>query len=351
MRLTGSAAMAFVVLSGGVASAADAPSARETFATPWPARAPCPHPAALSLDEWLRSDLVWSGADGAMSLTFAPQKPNKPARLARTFPGDRLVSVSVTVGALPDPPRRSWLLRLDCPDRSTVTWGPCVGDRCGVTAEYRVARVPKAWRTEHWTTPTRAPVPYDDWPDVHYSRFKQRIAWHKKGDAEIERQSLRLTRDIAADMRDALAAACVRGRCAEPLQVAERRLQAYLAARDARYTLFEHGKAYNHWNTGWVWDATAGGTTFKVDCGDIAESTQVFCSLELDVGDGLRVIYFPHNRAGSWMPYDVAVADRPDGDYDNPAGRISFDDGAPRGAARLVEIRGRALALEPAAAP
>ena len=148
-------------------------------------------------------------------------------------------------------------------------------------------------------------------------------------------------------MRDCLAAACARGRCAPPIQVAERKVRSYLAARDARYTLFEHGKAYDHWNTGWVWDATAGGTTFKVDCGDIAESTQVFCSLELDVGDGLRVIYAPRNRAGSSMSHDVAVADRPGWDSDHLAGTISFQDDAPVRGASLVEIGGRALALVP----
>jgi hypothetical protein len=323
-----------------VAPPAPAPT---TFATPWPARSPCAHPVTLLLDEGLASDAVWSSDDGDTALRFPPQGPDKPVGLARTFPGDRLRRVAV--GALPKKLRFGWLLRLGCRGDAAIEWGPCANEACGVRATYGVPRMVRPWRTEHWTTPTRAPVPYDDWPDVHYSRFKQRIGWRKAGDAEIERQSLRLTRDIIADLRDCLTAACAGGRCAEPIQAAESRLRAYVADHDPRYVLIEHTKAYIHWNTGWTWEATAGETKIKVSCTDIAESTQVFCSLELDVGGGLRVVYFPRNAAGS-RGFDVAIADRPHWDDDHLLGKIGFEESRLSPGAAWLEISGGALALQ-----
>jgi hypothetical protein len=307
----------------------------------------------LSLDEGLGSDVVWSSGDGATALRFPPQPRDKPVRLARSFPGDRLGRVAVAVEGLPKKLRFGWLLRLACRGEAAIEWGPCTADACGVRATYAIPRMYQAWRTEHWTTPTRAPSPYDDWPDIHYSRFKQRIGWRKAGDAEIERQSLRLTRDIVADLRDCLTAACAGGRCAEPIRAAERRLRAYAADRGPRYVLSEHGKAYDRWNTGWAWNATAGGTKLEINCTDIAESTQVLCSLELDLGGGLRMLYRPRNDASSGS-YDVAIADRPGWDDEQLAGKISFDQSrlspdAPWGPPSL-EITGRALALEPPAA-
>jgi hypothetical protein len=316
-----------------------------TFATPWPARLPCAHPLTLALDEGIDSDVAWSSDDGATVLRFQPQPPDKPARLARTFPGARLRRVAVD--AVPKKLRHDWLLQLGCRGNLSVEWGPCSGDVCSVTADYNVPRMYKAWRTEHWTTPTRAPVPYDDWPDIHYSRFKQRIGWRKQGDAEIERQSLRLTRDIVADLRDCLAAACTGGRCAQPIHAAESLLRAYLADRDTRYLMSEHGKAYDNWNTGWTWDATAGGTTLKTNCVDISESTQVLCSLELEIGGGLRLIYFPRNAASS--RHDVVIADRPRWDDEHVAGKIVFFESSRCHSTAWLEISGRALALVSAA--
>jgi hypothetical protein len=312
-----------------------------TFATPWPAWSPCAHPSTLSLDQRLLSEVVWSSDDAATAIRFAPQSLTNPARLARTFPGSRLRRLEVEASR--EALQSVLVLRLGCRGESSIGWGPCAGDTCRVTATYAVPRMYKALRTEHWTTPTRTPSPYDDWPDVHYSRFKQRIGWRKGGDAEIERQSLRLTRDIVADLLDCLTAACTAGRCAEPIQAAEARLRAYLADRDARFVPSEMGKEYNHWTTGWRWRATAGATSLEVKCVDIDESPQVFCSLELDVGDGLRVIYFPRNAYSSGS-YDVIVADRPDWDAEHPIGNIAFHEA--HGAARL-EIGGRALELEP----
>jgi hypothetical protein len=298
----------------------------------------------LTLDDGIGSDLVWSSDDGRTVLRFPPQARNKPARLARTFPGDRLQRV--LVDALPQTLQHRSLLHLGCSGGSSVEWGPCADDSCSVTASYRVPRMYRAWRSEHWTTPTRAPAPYDDWPDVHYSRFKQRIAWRKAGDPEIERQSVRFTRDIVADLRDCLAAACVGGRCAEPLHVAERQLRAYVGGRDPRYVLSEHGKAYDRWNTGWMWDASAGGTTLKTACVDISESRQVFCSVELALGGGLRLIFFPRNAA-STRGFDVIIVDGPGEDEAHAVGKLAFQEGPRRDGAAWVAIGGRALALAP----
>ena len=333
--------------------AADAPPpARETFATPWPMRAPCAHPTALSLDEWLRTELVWSSADGATSLTFAPQKPKKPARLARTFPGDRLVRVSVMVGALPEPARRAaGCCASTAPTNRPSTWGPCVGRsvrRHAPSIASRRSRRPGARSTgprrRGLLRPTTSGTTSTTRASSSGSAGGRRATPRSNGN----RSGLRATspRTCASAWPSPARGDAARSRSRSP----SAGCGPISPPAIARYTLFEHSKAYDRWNTGWVWDATPVATTFKVDCGDMAESTQVFCSLELDVGDGLRVGYFPRNRAGSSMGYDVAVVDHPElGQRSIRPARSRSTTPAPGGGASLVEIRGRALALEPAA--
>jgi len=94
------------------------------------------------------------------------------------------------------------------------------------------------------------------------------------------------------------------------------------------------------WNSGWSWTLTSGGRLFKAGCGDITESPEVFCSLELDVGNNLR-LYFSANDSYSSTD-DVALYDRDDHAYKTKLGSISYlEDGLHDS---WIDVAGRALA-------
>ncbi len=320
--------------------------AAEVFDTPWPIRQPCAHPADLSLDQWVKDDVVWASNDASVSLTFSPQPPDKSVRLARTFPTDRLRRL--TVAALPEQLRYGWLLHLGCGDESSVDWGPCAAGRCDVTASYRVPRAPMAVRVDRWTKP----MPYpgfdpDEVPDLRYSLFFKHIGYRKLGDPEIERQSLRLTRDLVADLRDFLRVACRRSACSALVLGVARVADAYLADRAPRYTSVEHHKAYDHWNRGWNWQVAAGGATVKAGCDHMQESHWAWCWLDVDGGTDLHLRYRARTR-GSYESNDVEIGERADEAIKKPLGKIWFNDtgfDTARGKTWL-EIGGRALATQ-----
>lgn len=262
--------------------------------TPWPAVLPCRGARAvtLKLDGAFDDDVRWFSADRAVSRSFTLAQVGKPIHGESPFPIGRLDRLSSR--GFPLQLQHERLLELACGEIAAVAWGPCANGRCVAHATYPAPRVPKAWRTQLWT----APIPYpdaDEYPEIHYSRFKRRLGYRKAGDPEIERQSVRLARDLAADLRDLLVVACPDARCAPPVRAAVPALTAFLGARSPRYSILEHVKAYDHWNTGWSWTVTAGGTTVEAGCADITESPEVFCSLELDVGDDLRLSFRAKN--------------------------------------------------------
>ena len=181
----------------------------------------------------------------------------------------------------------------------------------------------------------------DEFPEIHYSRFKQRIGYRKVGDPEIARQSIRLARDLAADLLDVLHAACPKGRCSETVVDVEPVLAAFMRDPSPTYALVEHLKWYDHWNSGWYWTLTSGGRVFKAGCSDMMESLEVSCSLELDVGDGLRLYFGAKNGYQSNDPI-VELYDRNDHAYKTKVGAISyFEDGRHE---IWVDVAGRALA-------
>jgi hypothetical protein len=207
----------------------------------------------------------------------------------------------------------------------------------------RVPRVPRPFRTERWAKARRHPGDRDAFADVPYSQFHQRIGYRKAGDPEIERQSIRFTRDLVADLRDAVRVACGRARCSQAVLGVAQRASAYLADRAPRYALAEHDKVYNHWNWGWVWHVTAGGVTFEAGCNQMREARSAACWLSSDVDDDLQLIYTP--RTGSADPSeDIALEQRAKPQAkkrSEPLGKIAYSTDGPRA---WLTIDGLALA-------
>ena len=309
--------------------------------TPWPAVLPCAHPARLALDQATDDDVTWSSRDGQTALTFPRAAAREPVALQRSFPVgalDRIASHGFPPVRPPQDDRA--LLELTCRGDATISWGPCADGRCAPAARYPAPRAPpRSSRTKIWTAPTRYPE-QDEFPEIHYSRFKQRIGYRKIGDPEIARQSIRLAHDLAADLLDLLHTACPKGRCSETVVAVEPVLAAFMRDRSPSYALVEHLKWSDRWNSGWSWTLTSGGRLFKAGCGDITESPEVFCSLELDVGNNLR-LYFSANDSYSSTD-DVALYDRDDHAYKTKLGSISYlEDGLHDS---WIDVAGRALA-------
>jgi hypothetical protein len=311
--------------------------------TPWPAVLPCAHPAQLGLHMSTDDDVTWSSRDGKTSLIFPRSAASHAVALERSFPVGALDHiVSRGFPPVPGPYEDRWLLELTCRGDATISWGPCADGRCAPAARYPAHRAPpKSSRTRIWTAHTRYPQ-QDEVPEIHYSRFKQRIGYRKVGDPEIPRQSIRLAHDLAADLIDMLHAACPKGRCSKTVVDLEPVLAAFIRDESPSYTLLEHLKWYDHWNSGWYWTLTSGGRVFKAGCSDITESLEVYCSLELDVVDNLRLHFGAKNGNLSTDP-DVALYDREDHAYKTPLGTISYlEDDLHES---WVDVAGRALAI------
>lgn len=210
----------------------------------------------------------------------------------------------------------------------------------------RVPRVPLARRTERWAKARRHPGEPGAFSDVPYSLFHQRIGYRKAGDPEIERQSIQLTRDLVADLRDTVRVACGRGRCSETVLSVVRRAGAYLADRAPRYALAEHDKVHDHWNWGWVWHVSAGGVTFEAGCNQMRESRSATCWLSREVGDDLKLIYTPRtSRAYPSEDIVLAQRERPQAKKrSEPVGKLVFSTDGPR-----VWLTIDGLALAPSA--
>jgi hypothetical protein len=212
--------------------------------------------------------------------------------------------------------------------------------------EVRVARVRLGPRTERWTKAMRYPGDIEETGDIPYSLFHKRIGHLKPGDPNIERQSVRFTRDLVADLRDTVRVACRRAPCSDLVLAVPRRADVYLADRAPRYAAVEHDKTYNHWSWGWQWQVTAGGTTVRAGCEQMRESRSPWCWMALDVGDDLELTYYARTAA-VFRDEDITIDKRSPTQDDRTLGKIWFNQTAEDRTVWLV-IDGLALSPAPA---
>jgi hypothetical protein len=187
-------------------------------------------------------------------------------------------------------------------------------------------RIPWARRTDRWTKPMPYPGDPDEVGDIRYSLFHKRIGYLKVDDPDLAQQSLRFTRDLVADLRDLLRVACRSPLCSARVMDVLRVTDAFLANRSPRYERLEHNTRYDHWNRGWSWQATGGGTAFKAGCHQMRESPRAWCWLEFAFGQDRALTYQARTRG--WDGRVDVVIESVSEANDTPLGKIWFNDSA-----------------------
>lgn len=304
--------------------------------TPWPAELPCARPRTIWFDDRFAGTVAWSSADGAETRSFATAKSRTEQRLPRHFPFGRLTRLA---GAGTEADLKGHPVGLECGASAGIMWGPCGQGACAVSVTYLAQALPRAkQRTRHWTDE----IPGSPWgdiaPDLHWTRFIRDISRKGRTPATV-RETMRFSRAFAIELRDLLAGACGRRRCAEAARDAAAALTAYV--RDPAPV---HGNADQHrvdnWNYVWSWTATGGGVVLRLSCDDLYESRDLLCDLTVDLPGGLKLVYSTMDRTA-----DLYTASGPENR--DPVGRIadvSPDRGPPR-----VAIDGQFLQLAAAA--
>jgi hypothetical protein len=320
-----------------VPPASPAAAAPAAVTTPWPTELPCPRPRALWFNDKFDGTVVWSSDDGRETRSFTAAESSAEQRLPRDFPVGRLTRLAGG-GVAADLKRDA--VGVECRANAGISWGPCQGGACAVSVSYLAEVLPKAkQRTRRWTDE----IPGSPWgdiaPEVHWTRFLRDVAQKEKADPARARAVMRFSRAFAIELRDLLAGACGRRRCAAPARDADKALGAYL--RDPAPV---HGNAsekeVDHWNYVWSWTATGGGVTLRLSCDDLVESRDLLCDLSVDLPGDLTLLYSTMDRTAELYP-KAGPNDR------DPVGRIadvSPDRGPPR-----VMIEGRFIELVPAA--
>jgi hypothetical protein len=214
---------------------------------------------------------------------------------------------------------------------------------------FALERRPRAQRTQRWTQARHgfAPSWEKQHPGAHFSRFlelarpeirppKARVG----SPAETRLALLQFASAIIADLRDGIAAACPRGRCAAVITEAGQRL-ATIAEAGARAVITVDDTSADHAAGVWHgWRLQGRGVAVELGCDDIADLPEIRCRLDLDLGEG-RVLRFTPRTSPSVPGPDFVVRQR-----DAPAGvnlgEIQFD--RTYGGAPVVIIAGTALA-------
>jgi hypothetical protein len=325
-----------VAPGGPDAGAAQAPTApTPALHTPWPAVLPCARPRWALLPAHPHDDLVWAGRDPHLAITFPRSTDEARVRLAPRFPAGQLERLSsARAGATP----ARWI-HLECAlrpgdtaEHASLEWTTSRAGLVEVSASYPISAVPRPRRIERWVEPSS---PYDDETTTEGpSRFRAAIAGRGRTAAQLAEPSVRLARDLAADLRDVLRAACGRGRCASLIQATDAALATFIRAKAPTYArLDKDGTEVEPFGHGYKWTATGDGATVRISCGDHTNGLtyQTLCAITVDLG------------AAGTISYDAFRYEAIE--LDPPAGGIRFEHA---GKETRVTISGAALAMRAA---
>jgi len=318
------------------ATAPPAPAAEPApvvVTTPWPAELPCAHPSKFWFNESFGT-VTWSSADGGETHSLAGSTVRDRKRVPRGFPTGRLTRLTIPGNGAKLP---HLIGGLDCRrDSDDIMWGPCTDGICQVSVTYPGRPLSKVkQRTRHWTDEIPGSPWADTAPDVHWNRFLRDIGRKETSDPDAARESMRFTRAFVRELRDLLAVACRRRRCAQPARDADAALAAYLRDPSPIHANAAQHEA-DHWNYVWKWTATGGGVTLRLSCDDMTESRSELCDLTLDLPGDLTLNYGTFEQR-------IEIYAATDREYKNRIGCIadvSPDRGPPR-----ISIEGRLLEL------